>query len=128
MATKFAAVNTTTDPKNKVVVRLTEKFGGARIEFGQSSVDLWSDGVVIAGSWSMECPGIAGVIYGYRGTIIKRDPWYGASRKWVLRNADGIYEGDFNTRTEAVRTALRMAQRAAFRALNEYEATLASAC
>ena len=94
-------------------------FGGTRIVGGQSSVNLWSDAVVLASAWSMEQPEIAGDIFTFRGTVTKGHPATSQRNRWFLRDVDGGFIDDFDTRIAAVEAARRIAIMRAFRGLNE---------
>jgi hypothetical protein len=100
---------------NVVATTGINRFGGQRIPQGVSAANLWDDGVVLASAWS-EDDTLDGAIFTFRGTI--RRATYSRTL-WAMRTEDDLFVDDFKTRKAAVAHAERMAQRAAFRGLNE---------
>jgi hypothetical protein len=103
-----------------IVVNLEiSKFGGIRVPGGLSSANLWSDGVVIATSWTLDpASPVAGELFTFRGTIT-RSPSYEAKVRWTLRSVvDNTWIDDYPTRQRAVEAAQSRSQMSAIRATN----------
>jgi hypothetical protein len=102
---------------DKVVLTVSRPFGGSRIANGRSFADLWSDGVVLGTAGSLDQPEIAGELFTFRGTLL-RNPFVAGTRKWVLRDVNGLFIDTFATRREALDKVVSTCALDAFRALN----------
>ena len=106
---------------DKVVLNVREPFGGRRIAFGQVSVDLWNDGVVLGAAWSMSQPEIEGTIFGFRGTLT-RTRFQTRSLAWRLEQDGSGYVDHYATRADALQAVRNIVTLDAFHELNRIEA------
>jgi hypothetical protein len=105
----------------RTVAHIERTFGGTRIAGGMTTVNMWSDAVVIAHAvtFDPESP-IAGTVFTFRGTITKTG--HGGRDTWAVRREDGGLMDTYRTRQDAVLGAEAIVVMDAFRALNAIEA------
>jgi hypothetical protein len=104
---------------SKVVASVRSTFGGSRIIGGQSSADLWSDGVILGAAWSTADETLGGQLFSFRGELSRAR--LSSRPSWRLVETGFGYVDNYPTRKAALEAVQRECQMRAFRELNRVE-------